>query len=139
MKPPRKLQAVLSEALVLARGGRTLEAVSALEVGLKRAKSVRSAKWIVSFSRNLGLLADSSGNLRRARRYYELAREYDPSDAGIHYVLSDVYRRLGLSGLSVRAIERSKEEAIAHGDHELVASLGGPAAHPRHDRRNRSS
>ena len=113
-------RSLLEKGLLKARSGHSEQALSTLERGLVAAKRAKKKRWVVHFSRNLGLIYDHLGDLKRAREFYEIARDTSPSDPDIHYALSEVYARLELSGLWRSAIEKCLSSSIASGDNELA-------------------
>lgn len=111
---------LLHAGIALAAEGKPAEGLQMLEEGLRTALEDNDPRRILHFSRNAGVVCEQLGDLDAAERYYQLARERDESDAGIHYLLSEVYETTGRRDLARRSLETACRLAAERGDSDLA-------------------
>lgn len=118
------LRTILTQGLALAAEDKFTDAVAELQNGLKKALQQGAAEWIILFARNLGLLYDHKGDLKKAERYYRIALESNITDPSLHYMLGTLYARLGRPILSRRYLATCRDLAVKSGDKDFLEIFG---------------
>jgi tetratricopeptide (TPR) repeat protein len=110
----------LAKGVSLALKGRLEEAVAELTQALEQALSTGDHRWARYFSVDIATLYDQMGDLKMARKYFRSALKYNTSDSQIHYLLGDVYERLGKTSLAQRHFARSYALAVKSNEKGLL-------------------
>jgi tetratricopeptide (TPR) repeat protein len=118
-----KTRGILEEALRLARGSSSEEALTLLESGLADARRAEDSEAVAIFARSAGIISSNVGEFQRAIGYYSEAIERQPTDAFLWIALAELHERSGEEGAARDALTKCLEIALLKEDSEILAML----------------
>lgn len=114
---------MLQEGVKLASDGKVDEALSQFNNALKLSIKKDDERWVCLIHKNIALIHERSGNLRKAKRSYLDALKYCDADAYIYFSLGELCEQLAERDAARKYFSRAGELAAHAKDQDLVAML----------------
>jgi tetratricopeptide (TPR) repeat protein len=118
-----RFRQVLQEGVRLASHGKADEALSQFNKALKLNIKKDDERWVCLIHKNIGLIHERNGNLRKAKRSYLDALKYCDADAYTYFSLGDLCERLVERNAARKYFSRSRELAVHTKDQDLLDML----------------
>jgi tetratricopeptide (TPR) repeat protein len=114
---------ILDQSIQLAAAGDIDAALSKLDEGVSSAVKENNQKWAAVLAKNAGLLQTKKGNLDEANKCYQTSLMNDDSDPTVHYLLGELYEKLGDLSLAQAFFRSGYEVAKKNNDQEMLLIL----------------